>query len=69
VIVLNEKKGLQLLVESHGEAESRIEANGRQLESGVHESLMLRRSQGGGEYSPRWSLLYLCRIFMRVGLQ
>jgi hypothetical protein len=30
------------------EAESSSGAHGRQLESGVHESLMLRRTQGGG---------------------
>ena len=36
----------------------------RQPKSGVHGSLMLGRTQGGGEYSPRWSLLCLCRILM-----
>lgn len=30
--------------------------------SGVHEGLTLGRTQGGGQYSPRWSLLCLCRI-------
>ena len=31
--------------------------------SGVHESSTLGRIQGGGEYSPRWSLLS-CRILL-----
>ena len=37
--------------------------------SGVHGGLTLGRTQGGGQYSPRWSLLCLCRIFVRVGLR
>jgi hypothetical protein len=37
-------------------------AHGRQLESIVHGVLMLGRTQGGGEYLPRWSLLCFCRI-------
>ena len=40
--------------------------------SGVHGGLMLGRTQGGGHYSPRWSLLCLCRIlctcWVRFGL-
>jgi hypothetical protein len=44
------------------EAGSSSGAYGRQLESRVHGGLMLRRTQGGGQYSPRWSLLCLCRI-------
>ena len=30
--------------------------------SGVHGGLTLGRTQSGGQYSPRWSLLYLCQI-------
>jgi hypothetical protein len=44
------------------EARSSNGTHGRQLESRVHGSLMLRRTQGGGQYSPRWSLLCLCQI-------
>jgi hypothetical protein len=44
------------------EARSSSGAHGRQLESGVHGGLMLWQTQGGGQYSPRWSLLWLCQI-------
>ena len=30
--------------------------------SGVHGGLTLGRTQGGGQYSSRWILLYLCQI-------
>ena len=32
--------------------------------SGVHGSSTLGRIQGSGEYSPRWSLLRMCRILL-----
>src|ERR1041385_7688994 len=41
----------------------------KQLKSGVHGSLTHGQIQGGEKYSPRWSLLSLCRILcIRVGL-
>ena len=60
-MALNRKKGLQLQVESRV-VRSSSGAHGRQLKSGVHGGLTLGRTQGGGQYSPRWSLLYLCQI-------
>jgi hypothetical protein len=44
------------------EAGSSSTAHGRQLESRVHGSLILRRTQGGGQYLSRWILLCLCQI-------
>ena len=34
------------------------------LKSNVHGGSTYGRIQGGGEYSPRWSLLELCRILL-----
>jgi hypothetical protein len=44
------------------EAGSSSGAHGRKLESRVHGSLMLRQTQDGGQYSPRWSLLCFCQL-------
>ena len=50
------------------ESGSSSETHWKTTKSGVHGSSMLGRIQGGGEYSPRWSLLeFVSNIMYELG--
>ena len=59
--MVRKRRNYKLHVESHGVFGVAAVLMDK-LKSNVHGSLTHGRIQGGGEYSPRWSLLELCRI-------